>query len=41
MGGTGEVLTGAVSYAQIAFGGSIVTWMLYILAAVFRGVGIH
>ena len=28
MGGTGEVLTGAVSYAQIAFGGSIVTWML-------------
>ena len=41
MGGTGEVLTGAVSYAQIAFGGSTVTWMLYILAAVFRGVGIH
>jgi len=39
MGGTGEVLTGAVSYAQIAFGGSIVTWMLYILAAVFRGSG--
>jgi Na+-driven multidrug efflux pump len=39
MGGTGEVLTGAVSYAQIAFGGSVVTWMLYILAAVFRGSG--
>ena len=39
MGGTGEVLTGAVSYAQIAFGGSTVTWMLYILAAVFRGSG--
>ena len=39
MGGTGEVLTGAVSYAQIAFGGSTVTWMLYIMAAVFRGSG--
>ncbi len=39
MGGTGEVLTGAVSYAQIAFGGSVVTWMLYILAAIFRGSG--
>ena len=39
MGGTGEVLVGAVNYAQIAFGGSIVTWMLYILAAVFRGSG--
>ena len=39
MGGTGEVLTGAVSYAQIAFGGSVITWLLYILAAVFRGSG--
>ena len=39
MGGASEVLIGAMNYAQIAFGSPVVTWMLYIRAAVFRGNG--
>ncbi len=39
LGGAGEVLNGAVAYAQIAFGAGLVIWMLYILSAALRGMG--
>ncbi|MEM7777791.1 MAG: MATE family efflux transporter [Pseudomonadota bacterium] len=39
LGGSGDVLNGAVRYAQIAFGGVIVTWLFYVLAAILRGTG--
>ncbi|MEM8971279.1 MAG: MATE family efflux transporter [Pseudomonadota bacterium] len=39
LGGKGEVLDGAIRYAQIAFGGATATWLLYIFAAILRGTG--
>ena len=39
LGGAGEVLDGAVAYAQIAFGGATVVWLFYILSAILRGTG--
>ena len=39
LGGRGEVLEGAVRYAQIAFGGATTTWFLYVFAAILRGTG--
>ena len=39
LGGRGEVLDGAVRYAQIAFGGATSTWLLYSFAAILRGTG--
>jgi MATE family, multidrug efflux pump len=39
IGGSGEVLDGAVRYARIVFGGAIVVWLFYVLSAVLRGTG--
>ena len=39
LGGRGEVLDGAVAYAQIAFGGAAVMWLANTFASVLRGTG--
>ena len=39
MGGDNNVLEGAINFSQIAFGGAIFTWLLYILSAVLRAIG--
>ena len=39
LGGSGEALDGAVLFARIAFGGAMTTWLLYVLAAILRGMG--
>ncbi|MGI9521811.1 MAG: MATE family efflux transporter [Hyphomicrobiaceae bacterium] len=39
LGGQGQVLGGAVAYAQIAFGGATIIWVFYILCAILRGTG--
>ena len=39
LGGRGEVLAGAVAYAQIAFGGALAMWLANTLASVIRGTG--
>ncbi|MGI9477349.1 MAG: MATE family efflux transporter [Hyphomicrobiaceae bacterium] len=39
LGGEGDVLSGAVAYAQIAFGGATVMWLFYVSAAILRGTG--
>lgn len=39
LGGRGEVLHGAVAYAQIAFGGALAMWLANTLASVLRGGG--
>ncbi len=39
VGGTGAVLDGAVTYAQIVFGGALVTWFAWVIAAIHRGTG--
>ena len=39
MGGNDLVLQGAIAYSQIAFGGSIFIWLLFILSAMLRAVG--
>ena len=38
MGGDNDVLEGAVNFSQIAFGGAVFTWLLYILSAVLRAL---
>ncbi|MDA0239723.1 MAG: MATE family efflux transporter [Proteobacteria bacterium] len=39
LGGRGEVLDGAVAYAQVAFGAAIFMWLANTFAAVLRGTG--
>ena len=39
LGGKGEVLEGAVAYAQIAFGGAAAMWLANSFASVLRGSG--
>jgi len=39
LGGQGEVLSGAVEYAHIAFGGGIALWLANSFASVIRGTG--
>ena len=39
MGGDNDVLEGAIDFSQIAFGGAVFTWLLYILSAVLRAIG--
>lgn len=39
LGGQGNVLAGAVAYAQIAFGGALAMWLANIAASVLRGTG--
>jgi putative MATE family efflux protein len=39
LGGRGEVLTRAIGYTQIFFGGAVVPWLLNTLAAILRGTG--
>jgi putative MATE family efflux protein len=39
LGGRGNVLTQAVSYVQIFFGGAVVPWLMNTLAGVLRGTG--
>jgi putative MATE family efflux protein len=39
LGGEGEVLTGAVAYARIAFGGALAMWLANTFASVIRGTG--
>ena len=34
-----EVIDGAVKYAEIGFGGAILTWLFFILSSIIRGVG--
>ena len=39
MGGSNDVLDGAVVFSQIAFGGAVFTWLLYIFSAILRAMG--
>ena len=34
-----EVIDGAVKYAEIGFGGAILTWLFFVLSSIIRGVG--
>lgn len=39
LGGEGAALKGAVDYARIVFGGASATWLVFVISAIFRGVG--
>lgn len=39
LGGEGDALDGAVSYARIVFGGAAATWFVYVVSAIHRGTG--
>ncbi len=39
MGGINKVLVGAVNFSEIAFGGAVFTWLLYIFSAILRAMG--
>src|SRR3982074_2607524 len=39
LGGRGNVLTRAIGYVQIFFGGAVVPWLMNTLAAILRGTG--
>jgi putative MATE family efflux protein len=39
LGGTGEVLSLAVDYSHIIFGGAVLIWLCNILASILRGTG--
>src|ERR1700674_3054835 len=39
LGGRGNVLTRAIGYIQIFFGGAVVPWLMNTLAAILRGTG--
>src|SRR4051794_15501355 len=39
LGGRGRVLTEAVAYVQIFFGGAVIPWLMNTLGAVLRGTG--
>jgi putative MATE family efflux protein len=39
LGGKGEVLSQAINYSQVIFGGAILIWICNILASILRGTG--
>ena len=39
LGGEGAALSGAVAYAQVAFGGAATIWFTFVLSAILRGTG--
>lgn len=39
LGGTGEVLSQAMDYCMVLFGGGLFIWLLGVVSAVFRGMG--
>ena len=39
LGGRGNVLTQAIAYSQIFFGGAVIVWLMNSLAAILRGTG--
>ena len=39
MGGDKDVLDGAIDFSEIAFGGAVFTWLLYIFSAILRAMG--
>ena len=39
LGGTGEVLSQAVDYSHVIFGGAVLIWICNILASILRGTG--
>ncbi|MBR0718368.1 MATE family efflux transporter [Bradyrhizobium liaoningense] len=39
LGGRGEVLTHAIAYTQVFFGGAVLPWLLNTMAGVLRGTG--
>ncbi|MGI9484862.1 MAG: MATE family efflux transporter [Geminicoccaceae bacterium] len=39
LGGEGTALQGAVNYARIVFGGAFATWFVFVMSAIYRGVG--
>ena len=39
LGGEGDALAGAVSYARVAFGGATATWFVWVVSAIHRGTG--
>ena len=39
MGGGKDVLDGAIDFSEIAFGGAVFTWLLYIFSAILRAMG--
>src|ERR1700716_3203288 len=39
LGGRGEVLSRAIGYIQIFFGGAVIPWLMNTLAAILRGTG--
>jgi MATE family, multidrug efflux pump len=39
LGGRGNVLTQAIAYAQIFFGGAVIPWVMNTLAGILRGTG--
>ena len=41
MGADNDVLEGAIDFSQIAFGGAVFTWLLYIFSAVLRAIEIN
>lgn len=39
LGGEGEALEGAVTYARVIFGGAAASWFVFVMAAIHRGMG--
>ena len=39
LGGTGAALDGAVLFSAVAFGGAAASWFIWVVAAVYRGMG--
>ncbi len=39
LGGEGDALDGAATYAYVAFGGAAALWFVYVLSAILRGTG--
>ena len=39
IGGDKDVLDGAIDFSEIAFGGAVFTWLLYIFSAILRAMG--
>ncbi|MGB1006845.1 MAG: MATE family efflux transporter, partial [Thalassobaculaceae bacterium] len=39
LGGTGAALDGAVLFSAVAFGGAAATWFIWVVAAIYRGMG--
>jgi len=39
LGGEGAALDGAVAYARIVFGGAAASWFIFVISAIYRGMG--